>query len=253
MMKKIVFSLLAAALCLPAAKAFSPYENYLQSGRPTHVMLAAAVLPEKTNALYTALRAAVADPAARRAGLTNFAVFSRKLGEKQCVFVYFDYPGDRDYLDAVEDFEKLPGVKALSAFIKPIPPAADRGHTWLQLEWINFIRGSLNDGPATNRFAMVTRIKPKDEDHYRSLHQTTWPGIIDWMNRKGWRNFSIFFAEIDGALYEFYYTEEVPSEHPATNLDKDPCLLRWLNLTAPCQDPLPDAQGTWSPMKAVLK
>ena len=152
----------------------------------------------------------------------------------------------------MEDFESVKAVKALQQWIQPVPPATDRGHHWLQLEWINYIHGSWNDAPATNRSAMVTRVKPEKEKEYRWLHQTTWPSVVDWMNRYGWRNFSIFLTELDGTIYEFYYVEEVPSEHPAKNLGKDPALTRWLKLTDPCQNPLPDANGIWAPMKPLV-
>jgi L-rhamnose mutarotase len=236
--------------------AFSPYENYLQTENTTHAMLLATAKEGKAEALSIALQGLSEKKTAKQLKkhhIKNLSVFSKKLEGKECFFVYFDYNGKKDYLQAVEDFEATPAVQALKKWVDSVPPAADRGHQWLQLEWINYIHGSWTEEPATNRFAMVTRIKPEDEDHYRSLHQTTWPGITDWMNRFGWQNFSLFFAEVNGTLYEFYYTEQVPSEHPAKNLGDDPCLKRWLKLTDPCQNPLPDAEGTWSSMNPVLK
>ena len=251
--KGIILSILLLAF---GASAFSPYENYLQSGRPTHVMLMATAREGKSAELIQSLQALDKKRSARKLAkqqITNLAIFSRTLGEKACVFVYFDYSGKKDYLRAVEDFESVEAVKALQQWVSPVPPAADRGHHWLQLEWMNYIHGSWNDAPATNRVAMVTRIKPEKEEEYRWLHQTTWPAVVDWMNRYGWRNFSIFLTQLNGTIYEFYYVEEVPSEHLAKNLGKDPTLARWLKLTDPCQNPLPDADGIWAPMKCLMR
>ena len=236
-------------------RAFSPYENYLLSGKPTHAMLMATAAEGKAEALSAALVALQSDKAAlgelQKREITNISIFSRKLEEKDCFFVYFDYSGAKDYIGAVEDFEAVEAVKKLNDMIVPVPPAPDRGHHWLQLEWINFIHGSMSKAPAESVSANVTRIKPESEKEYRWLHQTTWPGIVDWMNRFGWRNFSIFVTEFNGTIYEFYFTETVKSDHPAKNIGKDPVLPRWLKNTDPCQNPLPDAKGVWAPMKLL--
>jgi len=254
MNRKISIALLAAGLCV-AASAFSPYENRLTCDRTTRVMLATKARPEQAGKIAIELRK-LTNPRAVRAlrhlGIEHLAAFSKKPNEATLFFVYFDYSG-KDYLQAVKAFESIPEVKALAELLEPLPPAPRRGNVWLQLEWINYIHGAPVSGPPANRFAMVTRIKPDREEEYRFLHQTTWPGIVDWMNRKGWRDFSIFLAEIDGEIYEFFYVEEVPSPNPTEDLDNDPTLKRWLKLTDPCQNPLPDADGTWSKMTSVIK
>ena len=235
--------------------AFSPYENYLQSGLPTHVMLMSSASEGKADALSSSLIALKSDKEIceefKSKGITNISIFFRTLEGESCFFVYFDYSGKKDYLQAVQDFESVGAVEKIDKLIKPVPPALDRGYHWLQLEWINYIHGSMSKAPAKSISANVTRIKPECEKEYRWLHQTTWPGIVDWMNRYGWRNFSIYLVALNGTIYEFYYTETVESQHPAKDIGKDPTLLRWLKHTDPCQNPLPDAKGVWAPMKLL--
>jgi L-rhamnose mutarotase len=145
----------------------------------------------------------------------------------------------------------VPLAAELNKLVEPLKTATDRGNTWLQLEWINFIKGAaLKDKPAS-RIAMVTRIKPEKEQEYRMLHQTTWPGVIDWMSRKGYHNFSIYLAYIGDEIYEFFYTETVNTSKTATikNLDNELICKRWWSNTDPCQKPLPGADGVWLMMK----
>jgi len=73
------------------------------------------------------------------------------------------------------------------------------------------------------------------------------------MVRGNYRNFSLFFVELDKELFEFFYVEYVgtDSKKDGELNQADPCNQRWWKLTDPCQNPLPDADGIWSMMDKI--
>ncbi|MDI9470662.1 MAG: L-rhamnose mutarotase [Bacillota bacterium] len=235
--------------------AFSPYENYLLSGRTTHVALIAQVKPGQEKALANALLELTLKKPARQlehAGITNVSAFTRELqGDLWCM-VYFDFSGKKNYLDAAEAFESA--APTLNGFLIPHPRAVTYGRTWLQMEWINYIRGCSAKRKPTDITAMVTGIKPEKEMEYRTLHQTVWPGVVDQMVRGHIRNFSIFLAEIGDQLYEFFYLEYMGQDAEKDDYmnRQDPVNQRWWKHTDPCQQPLPGSTDIWSPMNPVL-
>ena len=237
--------------------AFSPYENYLQTENTTHAMLLATAKAGQVEKLQTALEALGEKKPAKafhKVGISNVFSYSKKLQGKTWFLVHFDYTGE-NYHEAVNAFESTAAVKALAPLVEPHPRAKSYGNQWLQTEWMAFIRASQKTGKPTDRFAMVTRVKPEKEQEYRTLHQTIWPGVVDQMARGNYRNFSIFFVEIGDELYEFFHAEYVGDDlkkDTAMNL-ADPFNQRWWKLTDACQDPLPDAKGgIWSPMDKIL-
>lgn len=250
-MKRLTVLLALAAL---TASAFSPYENYLQSGRQTHVGLMAAAKEGKGDGLHAALKALTgkkATKAFKKADISNLSIYSKELQGKTWVMVYFDYDGD-NYLEAVQDFEEVEAAGALAEWLEPHPRAKRYGDLWLQMEWINYIHGA-EPSEDPDRIAMVTRIKPEKEAEYRSLHQTVWPGVVDQMARGNYHDFSIFLVEIGDEIYEFFYVEYVgsdPGKDGGQNKN-DPCNQRWWKQTDACQDPLPDADGAWSAMDKI--
>jgi L-rhamnose mutarotase len=254
MLKKTIT--LLTILCAITTYGFSPYENYLQSGQQKHVMLAAIAKPGSVTKLQKLIpEAANKKRALRKAKISNISAYTQKINKEEFIFIYFDYKG-KSYLDAVAAFEKIPAIKELSSLVSPTPLAKDRGNIWLQMEWINFISGAQLKGKPASQFAMATRIKPEKEKEYRQLHQSTWPGIVDWMSRKGYHNFSIFVMYVGDEIYEFFYTETVATAKGSAtikNLDNDKICRRWWDNTDPCQNPLPGADGIWLMMKKVGK
>ncbi len=73
------------------------------------------------------------------------------------------------------------------------------------------------------------------------------------MVRGNYRDFSIFFVEIENSLYEFFHVDHVgtDSEKDGKMNSTDPYNLRWWKLTDPCQDPLPGASGPWLMMDKI--
>ena len=245
----LVFAFAALSAC-----GFSAYENYLLSGRQTHVMLFSAAKDGQAVALQAALKTlsgAQAVKAFERVKISNLSSFSKKLQDKSCFMVYFDYDGG-SYLEAVKAFESVPQVGALRPLLVPHPRAEKQGTAWLQMEWINFIQGS-KPSATPKRSAMVTRVKPEKEAEYRLLHQSTWPGTVDRMTRMEYHDFSIFLVELGDEIYEMFYVEFVGADAGKDKMGSvaEPAYERWVKQTDPCQKPLPDADGIWSAMEKV--
>ncbi len=257
--KKCIVVLLVLEMSGGLTWAFSPYENYLLSGKETHVALFAQIKEGQENAFAETLKLLYEKKTVKRlkkADISNLSAFQKTLNEKTYCMLYFDYPGGKDYLGAAAAFEKsCPAVEKLNALIVPHPRAQKYGGKWLQMEWICFIRGKDVSDKAQNVVAMVTRIKPEKEKEYRMLHQGVWPGVVDQMDRGNMRNFSIFLVELGDEIYEFFYYEYVGTDtakDDAMNAS-DPANLRWWTHTDPCQDPLPEVQGKgiWAPMETI--
>ena len=250
-MKNLYSIVFVLAIFSSDVSAFSPYENYLLSGRPTHVGLIARAKSGQDEILSQRLYELCGKKGngkLKRAGISNLAAFKRVIQDEIWYLVYFQYSGEKQYLTAVQSFEAATGE--LKDFILSHPQAARYGCCWLQMEWINYIRGLDVDRKPTEVLSMVTTIKPEKESQYRSLHQTVWPGVVDQMVRGNNRNFSIFVAEIGGQLYEFFYLEYMgsdPEKDGRTNKE-DPLNQRWWAQTDPCQQPLPGEKDIWTPM-----
>lgn len=242
----------------PEAEAFSPYENYLLSGRDTHVGLIAQVKTGKEADLAKAiglLKEPANEKKLAKAGIRDLTAFQHELQGNEWVFIYFTYAGGKDYLGAAEAFEKAaPATAALAELITPHPRATTYGRQWLQMEWINYIRGKNVEGPPKELLSMVTMVRPEKEDQYRTLHQTVWPGVVDQMARGNGRNFSIFLVELGDELYEFFYVEYVGSDSTKDDArnQADPINQRWWKFTGQCQAPLPGAEGIWSKMEPIV-
>ncbi len=257
MLASVVAVAISVAVWTNGATAFSPYENYLQSGRDTHVGLIAQAKPGAEKQLAAALTTLTQHPATAalaKADIHDVAAFQREIDGKLWVLVHFRYEGSRDYLGAAQAFETAsPDTKALGKLTIPHPRAKTYGRQWLQTEWINYIRGKDVDRPPTQVISMVTTVKPEKEAEYRTLHQTVWPGVVDQMARGNNRNFCIFLVEIDDRLCEFFYLEYVGSDAAKDDAANkaDPVNQRWWHYTDACQEPLPGVEGIWAPMEPI--
>ncbi|MEX0331822.1 MAG: L-rhamnose mutarotase [Puniceicoccaceae bacterium] len=238
--------------------AFSPYESFLQSGKPRQVGLLAIVEEEKMASFKETLEAIhtgncrdhLAD-----AGITNLSAYSREIGGQTWIVLHFTLAGNVDYLDAAQLFESAtPGTKALSGLIKSPERAARFQTRWLQMEWINYIRGKEVAHPAKSRLMIVTTILPEKEEEYRTLHQTVWPGVVDQVARSNSRDLCIFLADIDDLLVEFLYVEYVGTDQKADDdmSQTDAINHRWWKLTDACQKGLPGVDGNWTLMEPVI-
>lgn len=257
MIRKELFALLMMSAVTYTALAFSPYENNLMTSKIKRTALIASVKPGQETATDVALMALLDKKtikALKKVHISNLSCYKKELNGKIWVMIYFDFEGD-DYLKAASNFESASeAIKSLNKSIVPHPRAKHYGTTWLQMEWINYIRGSQSEEETKNSFSMVTTIKPEKEMEYRLLHQSVWPGVVDQMARGNNRHFSIFLVEINKTIYEFFYLEYVgtdPKKDEEMNRT-DPTNLRWWKLTDACQTPLQGTKDIWSMMDKVI-
>lgn len=251
-----LLSLIAVLLAWSCAtgEAFSPYEAYLMSGRPTHVGLIAEVAPEQRDLLEDQFRRiASGDGQAKlaAAGITSLHAFVRSIEGADYVVVYFAYDGQRPYLGAAEAFENATAEADWPACTTQHPRAQRYGRQWLQMEWINFIRGLNVQRPPTSNLMIATKVVPEKEQQYRTLHQTTWPGVVDQAVRGNIRNLCVFLVELDDHLVEFLHLEYMGDDEQADDKANkaDPINQRWWKLTDACQRPFSDVkEGNWTSM-----
>jgi L-rhamnose mutarotase len=260
-MKNSIHTLpLLILLVLPLAlTGFSSYENYLNTDQPTQVGLLAKIDPSKEEDIRASLLR-LSDPdetkQLARAGIQNVTAFTRIINETSWLVVHFVQDDEKPYLEAASLFENASvGTRNLTKQILPHPLAKRFGAKWLQMEWINYIRGKDIDGPQKSELMIVTTILPEKESEYRSLHQTVWPGVVDQLVRSWNRDLCIFLAEIDGLLVEFLYVEYVGDTREAHDAmsQSNPINHRWWKLTDACQKGLPGVDGNWIPMDQVKK
>jgi L-rhamnose mutarotase len=256
--RRWLLAALTLVLAASTVPAFSPYENYLLSGRPTHVGLIAQAAPGKEDQLTSALlelAAPDAAPALAKAGITSLSSFSRQIHDARWFVVYFTYKGAKEYLGAAEAFEiACDKTAALADLVVPHPRAVTYGRKWLQMEWINFIRGKDVDRPAASKLMIVTRVIPEKEMQYRTLHQTVWPGVVDQVVRGNIRDLNVFLVEMGDDLVEFLYLEYVGDDEAADDaMNKaDPINIRWWKQTDACQIGL-SGEGNWVLMDNVAE
>ena len=242
---------------VPVSHGFSPYENFLQSGNPRQVGLLAKV-PDKNREAFEKWLRKLAEPpekkALRKAGISNLSAYRRQIGADSWAVLHFRLEAEQAYLEAASRFEGASAAtSALSGLIDPHPRAERFGTRWLQMEWINYIRGKDVPGEPTSRLMIVTTVLPEKEMEYRTLHQTVWPGVVDQVIRSQNRDLCIFLAEIEGLLVEFLYVEYVGTDQEKDDRmsQTDALNHRWWKLTDACQKGLPSVEGNWVPMEQV--
>lgn len=237
--------------------AFSPYEEYLRSGKETHVALIAKIQPDKLDDFKKAFKqceqAAIAKNLSQ-AGISSLQSFTREIKSSQVAVIRFTYAGKLPYLGAAKAFETATSTIDWKASITPHPRAVSYGRNWLQMEWICFIRGLDVDREPASTFLLTTNVIPEKEQEYRTLHQTVWPGVVDQITRGNLRNLNVHLVELDGDLVEFLYADYMGNDsakHDKAN-QADPINQRWWKLTDACQKPFADVKkGIWAPMEIV--
>jgi len=242
---------------LRTAFAFSPYEQYLMSGRETHVGLLARLETGKLADFELDFRKCGVETVAEElsaAGISDLQAFTRMIEGTNYAVIYFSYAAGSNYLDAATAFEKATQLINWSETTAAHPRAKTYGRHWLQMEWINFIRGVHVDRKPTSTLMIATTVIPEMEFQYRSLHQTTWPGVVDQAVRGNIHNLSIYLVELDDELVEFLYLEYMGTDSEADDAANkaDPINQRWWKLTDACQKPFSDVkEGNWTEMLPV--
>ena len=168
-MKKNYWAVFVPAILSLNAFAFSPYENYLLSGKPTHVGLIARAKSGQDERLSQQLYELCGQKAKgklKRAGISNPSAFIKEKSKvRHGLSCISNTPEKKQYLTAAQSFEAA--TAELKDVILPHPRAQRYGCCWLQMEWINFIRGLDVERQPTEVLSMVTTIKPEQESNYR--------------------------------------------------------------------------------------
>ena len=128
----------------------------------------------------------------------------------------------------------------------------------MDVEEVFHTAGATATTPATyKRVGTITGLKYEKEEQYRTLHQTTWPGVLKQIRDANIRNYNIYLAEISGKLYLFSYFEFVGKDMDKElgAIGNDATTRRWWQQTDPCQIPFPAAAAKhqiWDGMEEVF-
>ncbi|MCC6290236.1 MAG: L-rhamnose mutarotase [Chitinophagaceae bacterium] len=109
----------------------------------------------------------------------------------------------------------------------------------------------------TERYGMVTGLKPEKVAYYKELHAAVWPAVLKKITECNIRNYSIYLKKIDDKYYLFSYFEYAGNDFDADmkKMAADTTTQHWWKETGPTQAPLPDAAAkgeTWSRMEEVF-
>jgi len=200
-----------------------------------------------------------------QSNIGNYSIYLKEIDGKLYLFSFFEYDGD----NPAEDFARIGADPTTVRWWKetdpcqsPLPHAAKQEKIWDDMEEVFFTAGAADVKPAAiRRFASVTGLKLEKEEQYRTLHQTTWPGVLKQIKDANLRNYAIYLKDLGDKLYLFSYFEYVGAdfEGDMAKIGEDPTTRRWWKLTDACQIPLPDApvdangkKGPWSGMEEVF-
>lgn len=236
-------------------------------GGPLRVGTITGLRPEKAET-YRALHAKPWPEVLRqlkRSNIRNYSIYLKEIDGRPVLFSFFEHRG-RDFAADCARMAADPDTqrwwKETDPCQAPFPRAAAKKQIWDDMEEVFFDPGAV-DRPARSvrRLAAVTGLKTDKEALYRTLHATTWPGVLRQTKDSNIRSFSIFLKDLGDKLYLFYYLEYIGDDLDADMkaMAENPVIRRWWKLTDDCQIPLPDApvdaagkKGPWTPMDEVF-
>ncbi|MEI6516496.1 MAG: L-rhamnose mutarotase [bacterium] len=249
----LTVGILAASLLIGAGCATAPIGLARMKTGVHRFAAAREITPEMANQFRS--RAIQPDAVTVRrlkeADVRNYSVFLAMLEGKPYLFSYLEYNGD----DYEADLLSLQNESGAKGWLQKVGGLPDH-----EIEEVFHTDGAAEVVPAPGKFSrtgMITGLKAEKEAEYRTLHATTWPGVLKGIRDCHYRDFSIYIADCGGKLYLFGYLEYVGSD-PAADDAKGKALpvnKRWWNYTDACQDPLPDAvekKQIWTGMTEVF-
>ena len=191
----------------------------------------------------------------------NYSIYEKTIDGAPVLFSYYEYTG----CDLAEDMARVAADPATQRWwkecvpcLEPLPRAKRKGQVWDDMECVYFYEGAADATPKQiRRVGTVTGVKLDQEELYRTLHATPWPGVKQQIRECNIRNYSIFLKDLGPKLYLFSYFEYVGADFDADmkEMALDPTTQRWWKLTDACQAPLPDAAAkkkVWSDMEEVF-
>ena len=245
---KQMFRLLAALALLPlSSHAFSAAENATRLAPEIHLAHLAYGKPGAVEALKAQPRPEKVDKLLARAGIGDLRLFALDVDGRTLILGHHTVKNGTDiqaaWNRAMDHKELGPWLDGIVGQLEPGPgAAADR--KWRPLEQLFYHRGPADRKAAGARsFAAITGLKPEMEMQYRTLHQTSWPGVLAALDRSNVANFSVYLVDIGEKLYLFYTFDYVGDDFDAdmAAMGADPVTRRWWKFTDACQQPLPAA------------
>ena len=253
-----------AAATLPSGCATTPVSAVPMKTGVKRLATLAEVKPDmvdRCKALYAKPDPCIA-AALKSAHIRNHTVYLKKIENKYCLYYYLEYDGCNFAADMAR-LDAKPAVKtwrdACAACMIPVPNVSTAARPWYEAEEVFFTDGATTVVPTPakySRIGMITGLKPEKEAEYRTLHATTWPGVLKGIADCNLRNFSITLSEFGGKLYLVGYLEYVGSDNAADDAKGKalPVNKRWWKFTDACQQPLPAAAakgGIWDGMEEL--
>ncbi len=191
------------------------------------------------------------------AHISNLTRFFKEIGGKPYLITYFEYTGQ----DYAGDMARIEAREAMKSWRKSLDEvlSTPQDKAWEDVEEVFYTEGAADEVPTPEKYArigMVTGLKPEKEAEYRTLHATTWPGVLKGIKDCHYRNFTIRLAELDDQLFLIGYLEYVGKDAAADGAAGKalPVNKRWWKFTDACQQPLPAAAAKgeiWDGMEEI--
>ncbi len=246
---KQLLSLLAALALLPlSAPAFSAAESAIRQEPELHLAHLAFGKTGAVEALQALPKPEKADKLLASAGIGALRLFTLDVDGRTFVFSHHTVRTGKSIEEA---WNRAMAHKTLGPWLDQMVaqldpgPGAPEGQKWRALEQVFYHRGPADRVPAAGvrSFAAVTGLKPEMEMQYRTLHQTSWPGVLAALDRSRIANFSVYLVDVGEQLYLFYYFDYVGDDFDAdmAAMGNDAVTRRWWKFTDACQLPLPAA------------
>ena len=199
----------------------------------------------------------------RACNIRKFSIYLHQIEGQYFLFGYYEYVGrdfKADMAKMAADPETQRWWKETDPCQSPLPMAAEKNQIWTEIEEVFHSDGAkdvIPDPACYKRFGTITGLKYEKEEEYRTLHQTTWPGVLKQIKEANIRNYSIYLVEIQDKLYLMSYLEYAGKSMDSdfANIGKDATTRRWWKHTDPCQIPLPGAAAKgkiWDDMEEVF-
>ncbi|MFC1497053.1 L-rhamnose mutarotase [Verrucomicrobiota bacterium] len=196
-----------------------------------------------------------------KSNIRNFSIYEKEIDGELYLFGYYEYIGkdfDADMTDMAKDVITQTWWKETDPCQKPLFEAAKKKQIWSNAEEVFHSDGAIDVVPEkVVRIGTITGLKYEKEAYYRTLHQTTWPGVLKQIKDANIRNYSIYLKKIKGKLYLLSYFEYVGKDmnKDFAKIGEDATTRRWWKQTDDCQIPLPAAEKKkeiWDSMTEVF-
>jgi len=97
---------------------------------------------------------------------------------------------------------------------------------------------------SVQRLGMMIKLKPGNEEAYRTYHAAVWPDVLRKMSECNIRNYSVFFKEDVLFGYLEYHGANIKEDW--ARMAADPKTQEWWALMEPMQEPLRTRKkGEW--------